>query len=557
MAQEYKLKDLASFADIPPMEKRECEVEGVADGKVLVLKFDGQVHAMSPRCTHYGAPMKGGVVAPDGRITCPWHGACFNIHTGDVEDAPALNALNKFDVFEKDGAVYIHGTEADIKAGQRNPVLKCTASEPEERVVVVGGGSGTIGVVQTLRELKYPGHISIISQERDFVIDRTKLSKALIADPAKLLWRPPQWYADAGIETVSDEVTSVDFSAKTVSTASGKTIPYTKLVLATGGLPRTLPLPGFKTGELDNIFTLRTVQDVQAILGALGDTKPKNVVVIGSSFIGMEAGNALAKDHTVTIVGMESAPLERIMGDTVGQIFQRNLEKNGVSFKMSASVHSAVPSTSNPSAVGAVHLADGTVLPADIVVLGVGVRPATDFIRDNPAVTLLKDGSLATDAHYAVPGLPDVFAVGDIATTPYNGPGGAGSPVRIEHWNVAQNAGRAVARALVHARRAPLSSLPPKLFIPVFWSALGAQMRYCGNTVNGYDDVVMRGEPEQAKFTAFYTKGDVVVAVATMGMDPIMVKCAELMRRSNMPGKQEILDGVDVLAVGVPEQMKM
>lgn len=74
MAQEYKLKDLTSFAEIPAFEKRECEVEGLQDGKVLVLKYDGQVHALSPRCTHYGAPLKLGVVAPDGRITCAWHG---------------------------------------------------------------------------------------------------------------------------------------------------------------------------------------------------------------------------------------------------------------------------------------------------------------------------------------------------------------------------------------------------------------------------------------------------------------------------------------------------
>ena len=412
--------------------------------------------------------------------------------------------------------------------------------------------------MQTLRELKYPGQISVISREPDFIIDRTKLSKALIADGSKILWRPKEWYADAGIETISDEVTGVDFQAKTVSTASGKSIPYTKLVLATGGVPRTLPLPGFKDGELSNIFTLRTVADVQSILGAIGEEKQRNIVVIGSSFIGMEVGNALSKDHNVTIVGMDSAPMERVMGNKVGQIFQRNLEKNGVSFKLSAGVDKATPSESNSKSVGAVHLKDGTALPADVVILGVGVRPATDFLRDNSSVSLEKDGSLRTDQHFAVPNLDDsVFAIGDIATYPYYGPGGGGNPVRIEHWNVAQNSGRGVARAIVHARHAPLSSLPPKAFIPVFWSALGAQLRYCGNTNNGSDDVLVHGEPENAKFAAFYTKEDVVVAVATMGMDPLMTKSAELMRRGNMPSKKEIQDGVDVLQVGVPSRVKM
>ncbi|KAJ5632156.1 Apoptosis-inducing factor 1 [Penicillium lividum] len=550
MAQEYKLKGLASFGDLKSTEKIEVEVEGVPDGNILLVNLDGKIHGLSPRCTHYGAPLKNGVVAPDGRITCPWHGACFNVSTGDVEDAPALNALHKFDVFEKDGAVYVSATEADIKSGQRNPVGRCSVSNSDDKIVIVGGGSGTIGLVQALRERKYPGQITIISMEPEYVIDRTKLSKALIPDASKILWRPAEWYAEAGIEKLVDEVKAVDFPSKRLSTASGKSITYTKLVLATGGIPRSLPLPGFKDNELRNIFPLRTVADVQAILEATGDQK-KQIVVIGSSFIGMEVGNALAgKEHKVTIVGMESVPLERVMGAKVGQIFQRNLEKSGVSFKLSAGVEKATPSSSKPNTVGAVHLKDGTVLPADLVILGVGVRPATDFLQDNSSISLQKDGSIATDSNFVVPDLDEsVFAIGDIATYPYYGPGGNGKPVRIEHWNVAQNAGRAVARAIIHAKHSPISSLPPKPFIPIFWSALGAQLRYCGNTVNGYDDVVLKGEPENGKFVAYYTSGDVVVAVATMGADPVMSQSAELMRRGKMPGKKEIVGGLDVLQV--------
>jgi len=165
------------------------------------------------------------------------------------------------------------------------------------------------------------------------------------------------------------------------------------------------------------------------------------------------------------------------------------------------------------------------------------------------ALELQKDGSLKTDEHFAVSGLSDVYAIGDIATYPYHGPGGNGSPVRIEHWNVAQNAGRAVGRAIIHARHSPLSSLPRKPFIPIFWSALGAQLRYCGNTVGGYDDMVLKGEPENGKFVAYYTSGDVVVAVATMGMDPVMAKSADLMRRGKMPGKKDIVGGLDVLQI--------
>ncbi|KKK25141.1 hypothetical protein AOCH_001835 [Aspergillus ochraceoroseus] len=559
MAQEYKLKDITSLGGIKGLEKVECEVEGVQDGKVLLVKSDGKVHAISPRCTHYGAPLKLGVVSPEGRITCPWHGACFNITTGDVEDAPAPAALNTFELVERDGAVYIIGEEAAIKAGQRPTDIQCSA-DGGGGLVIVGGGSGALGVLLSIRDLKYQGPITLITREPNLIIDRPKLSKALIPDAEKLLLRPAHWYRDAGIETVTDEVTSVDFAQKTVATRSGKSYPYTKLVLATGGVPRTLPLEGFQV--LENIFTLRTVADVQDILAAIGTNKQKRIVVIGSSFIGMEVGNALAKDNHVTIVGQEQAPLQRVMGLDVGRIFQRNLETAaGVTFRLAApAVARATPSPDDPRKVGAVHLRDGTLLPADLVILGVGVRPATDYLHGNPAVSLELDGSIRTNEHFAVPGLhDDVFAVGDIATYPYHGPGAAphtGSLVRIEHWNVAQNAGRAVSRAIVHtlnrsSSSSSLQTLKPKTFIPVFWSALGAQLRYCGSTANGWDDVLLQGEPDNAKFVAYYCRGETVVAVATMGMDPVMVKSAELMRKHNMLTKTQIQSGCDVLSVGV------
>lgn len=136
---EYKLKDIPSLSALNPQEKLESEVEGVEGGKVLVLKFGKEFHALSPKCTHYGAPLKLGVVSSDGRITCPWHGACFNIGSGDVEDAPAPNALGKFEVFQKDDGVWIRGDEEMIRSGQRDPVGVCKVDKPEDRVVVVGG----------------------------------------------------------------------------------------------------------------------------------------------------------------------------------------------------------------------------------------------------------------------------------------------------------------------------------------------------------------------------------------------------------------------------------
>ncbi|KAF2868729.1 rubredoxin-NAD(+) reductase [Massariosphaeria phaeospora] len=548
MATEFKLKGVTSL-DLKNGEKKEVEVEGIEGGKVLLLKVQDEVHATSANCTHYGAPLKNGVLTPDGRITCPWHGACFKVSTGDVEDAPALDSISKYQVFERDGAVFVKAEEATIKANKRPLNVKCS-SVSQEKVLVIGGGSGTLGAIEGLRGGGYTGQITVLSKEGFRPFDRTKLSKALMADISKVAWRQPEFYKDASIEIVQDEVEAVDFSAKKVSTKSGKTYDYAKLVLATGGTPRWLPIEGLK-GDLANVFVLRSIPDAENILKAVGDNK-KKIVVVGSSFIGMEVGNCLAgKDNEVSIIGMESEPIEGVMGKQIGKIFRGLLEKNGVKFYMGGSVEKAIPSKTDSSKVGAVQLKDGTTLEADLVIEGVGVAPATEYLKDNQSIKLEKDGSVRTNEAFEVEGLKDVYAIGDIATYPYHGPGGNGKPIRIEHWNVAQNAGRSVARSI----NEPGSK--PKAFIPVFWSALGAQLRYCGNTVGGYDDVVISGDTEKPSFVAYYTQGETVVAVASMMKDPYMTQSAELMRRGKMPSKSELKKGVDILEVGLPSEIKI
>lgn len=170
--------------------------------------------------------------------------------------------------------------------------------------MVACSGSGTLGTIEGLRGGGYKGTITVLSKEGYRPIDRTKLSKALLADLSKAAWRQPDFYKDASIDILEDEVSSVDFSAKKVSTKSGKSYDYTKLVLATGGTPRWLPLEGLK-GDLGNVFILRALPDAQNIVKAVGDGG-KKIVVVGSSFIGMEVGNCLASmKNDVTIVGME------------------------------------------------------------------------------------------------------------------------------------------------------------------------------------------------------------------------------------------------------------
>ncbi|KAI5860794.1 hypothetical protein GGS23DRAFT_606578 [Durotheca rogersii] len=541
---QFKLRDVTSLS-LQPGDKQEVEVEGIEGAKVLLLNAGGKIQATGPKCTHYGAPLVKGVLTKAGRLTCPWHGACFNVQTGDVEDAPALDALQVFKVVEKDGSVYVEGEEGAIKSGRRKPNFKCSASSRplENRVVVVGGGSGAIGAIEGLREKRFTGPITMISKEGYLPIDRPKLSKALIADPTKIQLRDHEWFKSGSVEIVDDEVVDIDLVNKVAITKNNERHVYSKLILATGGSPRNLPLPGFKV--LENIFPLRTVHDTKRIVDAIG-SKGKKIVIIGSSFIGMEVANATAADNDVTVVGQESVPLERVLGKDVGAGLQKGLEGKGIKFHLSAAVDKAEPSGSDPSKVGSVYLKDGTQLAADLVILGVGVAPSTEYLKENKAVRLEADGSLKTDENFLVAGLEDVYAVGDIASFPYRGPGGEGALARIEHWNVAQNQGRAAARHIANP------ALAPAFFLPVFWSALTGQLRYCGNPARGWDDLVLQGDPSAAKFVAYYCRGETVVAMASMGADPAMAQSAELMTLGAMPSKTELRAGLDILTVPLP-----
>lgn len=441
--------------------------------------------------------------------------------------------------------MYIEGEEATIKAARRKPNFKCgtTGGALANKVVVVGGGSGAIGAIEGLREKGFTGPITMISNEGYLPIDRTKLSKALITDPTKIQWRDDEWFKSGSVEIVHDEVVDIDLVNKAVITKNKERYVYAKLVLATGGTPRNLPIPGFKV--LENIFLLRTVHDAKKIVDAIGK-KGKNIVIIGSSFIGMEVANATSTENHVTVVGQESVPLERVMGKEVGAGLQKGLEGKGIKFHLSAGVAKAEPSSADPSKVGSVYLQDGTKLEADLVILGVGVAPSTGYLKDNKIVRLEDDGSLKTDENFLVVGLKDVYAIGDIASYPYHGPGGQGNYTRIEHWNVAQNQGRVVAHHIVNP------SLKSDFFTPIFWSALTGQLRYCGNSVNGWDELVLQGDPGKGKFVAYYCKDETVVAMASMGVDPAMVKSAELMKMGAMPSKTQLKGGLDILTVPLP-----
>jgi NAD(P)H-nitrite reductase large subunit len=232
-------------------------------------------------------------------------------------------------------------------------------------------------------------------------------------------------------------------------------------------------------------------------------------------------------------------------------------EDKGIKFHMNASVEAAVPSSSSSKKVGGIKLKSGDTIPADVVIMAVGIGPATEFLKES-GFHLEKDGSLKVDKHMRVKGVKDVYATGDIATFPYVQQGD--KDLRIEHWDVAVNHGRTVANHIVQG-----DSHEGYTSTAYFWSAQGSQLRYCGTTaIQGFDDVIIQGntDPKDPKFSAFYVKDGQVIAVMGIGTDPTVSLSAELLYGSpvnvhanllegRFPGPEKLRQGQDIRQMGL------
>ncbi|KAH9945195.1 uncharacterized protein BXZ73DRAFT_96185 [Epithele typhae] len=533
-------------SDLKEGEMKQVGFEG--EGQVLLSRIGDKVHATSAFCTHYGAPLAKGVLTADGRVVCPWHGACFNVCSGDIEDAPAPTALHSFKAEIVNGKIQVTADPSTtLRANKSRPSnLAATGADVSGQtpgVVVVGGGSGALGAVESLREFGYKGPITILTKEQHGPIDRTKLSKALITDASKLEWKSAaELRGKYGVNMrMGVEVSGVDAASKAVLVGQER-VPYETLILATGGIPRRLPVPG---KDLSNVFTLRDVGDAKEIDAAA--QAGKRLVVIGSSFISMELVVAVSKRSlaSIDVIGMEEFPFEMVLGKKIGAGIKKFHESNSVKFHMQSKVEKIVPSDADSSKAGSVVVTSSTgqstTLQADLVIMGVGVGPATEFLRSSPGFEQALDriGAVQVDEFMKVKGVENVYAIGDIAMYPQPG---TGEMRRIEHWNVAGNQGRAVGKTIAEGKGQPFVK------VPVFWSAQGQQLRYCGVGA-GHDDIIIDGNPEELKFVAYYTKGDKIIAVASMQRDPLVMKASELLRLGLMPSASEIKAGKDVMSI--------
>ena len=446
----------------------------VNNESVLVARTGGSLYAIGATCTHYGGPLAEGLLVGD-TVRCPWHHACFSLRTGEPLRAPALDRVSCFRVDESGGTIFVRD------AIEPPSVYLRSLASPPTSIVIIGAGAAGVAAAEMLRRCGYTDSIKLFDQLTTPPVDRPNLSKDYLAGTAEEAWvnlRPDDFYTSHNIELIRGErIARIDTRTRQVVTDSGKIVKYGALLLATGSSPVKLPVPG---ADLPTVHYLRTLDDSKAIIAA---AQPgRRAVVIGASFIGLEVAASLReRDVAVTVVAPESLPLQRILGAELGQMIQTEHERHGVVFKLGANVKSI--------AADGVALADGTSLPADFVVVGVGVRPEISLAQE-AGITIgngvIVDATLETSA-------PNVFAAGDIASWPDPRVG----RIRVEHWVVAQRQGQFAARNMLGSNEA-------FTLTPFFWSRhYGLTVNYVGRA--GHDDSHgVDGDPARHDCTVTY-----------------------------------------------------
>jgi NADPH-dependent 2,4-dienoyl-CoA reductase/sulfur reductase-like enzyme/nitrite reductase/ring-hydroxylating ferredoxin subunit len=468
--------------------------------KVLLTRVGDKCHAIGANCTHYGAPLVEGALVGD-NIICPWHHACFRASTRDLLEPPALDALPNYPVEIVGDEIIVE--LPDEPADRRMPDMAGFDAAADGRTfVIIGGGAAGYAAAQTLREEGYKGRIVMLTREARLPYDRPNLSKDYLQGHAEPEWmplRPDEFFAEHGIEVLFDkEVTRVDAANRSVVFANGEAVAYDTLLIATGGTPRTLDVPG---SDLANVLVLRSFASADDIVDAVGGAK--NAVVIGASFIGMETAASLRSGRglAVTVIAPGKVPFEKTLGPEIGEMFQRLHEYNGVKFRMGSSV----VGFEGKEKVEAVLLEGGERIEADLVIVGVGVQPATGFL--DAGVQLEKDGGIVTD-QFLMAG-EGIYAAGDIVHFP---DARSGETIRIEHWRYALQQGRSAARNMA-GKQEPLTG------VPFFWTRqFDETLTYVGYARH-WERIVFDGDVRQHDFVARYMQGEKTLAVAGMNRD--------------------------------------
>ena len=478
----------------------------VGEDAVLLVRRGNEFFAVGASCTHYNGPLAEGLMVDD-TVRCPWHHACFSLRTGEALRAPALGPIACWSTERRNDKVFVREKLVPTPNTRVTP-----APGSPQKIVIIGGGAAGFAAAEMLRRQRYQGGIVMLSDDDAPPVDRPNLSKDYLAGNAPEEWVPlraDSFYIEQGIDLwLKTTVTAIDIGAREVALGDGSKVAYDRLLLATGAEPVRLPLPGM---DLPHVQTLRTLGDCRAIIARAAMTQ--RAVVMGASFIGLEVAASLrARGIEVHVVAPEKRPMERVLGPQMGDFVRSLHEEHGVIFHLE--------DTATAIDARQVTLKSGGTIGADLVVVGVGVRPR---------LALAEKAGLAIDRgvtvnEYLETSAPGIFAAGDIARWP--DPHSAAA-IRVEHWVVALRQGQTAALNMLGGREKFDA-------VPFFWSQhYDVPINYVGHAET-WDELAIDGEIATRDCALRYKRNGRLFAVASIYRDADSLMAEAAMEREPM-----------------------
>jgi NADPH-dependent 2,4-dienoyl-CoA reductase/sulfur reductase-like enzyme/nitrite reductase/ring-hydroxylating ferredoxin subunit len=482
LTQGVRLDEIPSHAPL---------VGVVGEQKVFLCRDDAGLRAFVAMCPHLGGPLEEGVIR-DGKAICPWHHACFDLATGEAISSPAFDALERREVRVENGVAFV-----DAAAAPQPETARPRRHGAEARpMTIVGGGAAGFAAANALRTRGWEGEIVVISADRDPPYDRTTLTKDLLEGGTDTDHPPIAGHDLNDLDvtlSLDTAVDGIDPGGRLLRLADGRLQPYERLLLATGAEPRKADFPG---GERPSVRYLRSLADGQRLLRDIAGVR--KVLVVGASFIGMEAAASLrARGLEVTVVAPEARPMSRQFGDELSDLIVSVHREKGVDLRLGRKIGRLDEKTA--------MLDDGTQIAADLVLVGVGVEPRLGLAK---AAGLRVDGGVVVDRSMRTSD-PNIWAAGDIAKWR---DARLGREIRVEHWVVAQRQAECAAAGMLgigatfeHA--------------PFFWTKhFDLAVHYVGHA-DTWDEISIDGAVAERNATVRFRKSGRDLAVATVGRD--------------------------------------
>ena len=463
----------------------------VGSDPVLLARRGDEYFAIGAECTHYHGALADGLMVGE-TVRCPLHHACFSLRTGEAVGAPAFDPVACWSVAVRGDKVFVLGK---VETAARAPAA--AAGERPRQVVIVGGGAAGFAAAEMLRRRHYEGSLVMLSEDDAPPVDRPNLSKDYLDGSAPEDWvplRPPEYYAAQGIDLrLGSRVAAIDARARELELDDGSKVSYDRLLLATGAEPVRLTIPGM---DLPHVHTLRSLADTRSIIAGLATAR--SAVVMGASFIGLEVAASLRKRGLeVHVVAPDKRPMERVLGAAMGDFVRGLHEAHGVVFHLEDSA----------TAIDArrVTLASGATIAADLVVVGVGVRPRLALAEK---AGLVLDRGVVVDARLET-SVPGIYAAGDIARWPDLH---SGESMRVEHWVVAQRQGQTAALNMLGGQETFDA-------VPFFWSQhYDVAINYAGHA-QAWDELTIDGDIASRDCAVRYKSKGRLLAIATINRD--------------------------------------